>query len=1028
MRGLLRGLLLIGISIPSAFAATYFSYPIIHPAQKKEKVVMPITTFTTNLQNNFNIKGAHVEITRDENYESLIGGKLDEFEIPFTKDDKLYLDFSGDIGITNLNFGGSLEAKLNTKPLLATDFIYNGDSIFLGANLGDHEFETNLKFTASSIADIVKVIPMDGLGDLPSKLGIGEIDIAELSNILSKMTDVTEEFAETDEYPAHFRLPISFLKNTEGEEFSIIFCANEDLKPVSIFAEHPAYVDGFKIALSVDEMNTLDEDFAIDAPANNTKYKDLDPVLNGVNNIIPQIMDLVDNPQFNVGLEANIYSSTQKEMEVIGDFNIDVTNNVYDINLDVNDKLNTDYKGINVAARYEDNTTYINFNDGVLKGYIDTDSVNEAIEHIEELLGKDLLTFLMDKLDEITASEDVQNILENFDSIPKILNAFKLTWDDNNIYVSIAAEKLGLEEGVITLSINHNDGGLNYIKVIGLKVKDYSFDFKISLREFKEVTPIDKENYAELNCFTNLISIIPSLIEEKSFSLSGTAYLRNEETNEKIVDVKLASQFDINASSYYGNVIIEDPDNVRHSLDYLYEGEGNIYLRYDNADRLNDDKSIKAKINVDSIDETYMMIMDFINYLKDIDEKTESLFDSLSNILDNPAFAETIREVVMNLDNEKLNIQVEKCDPKLEDGTENIITVNVNMSMFGADDMPISLSIGLNKDNFTYLELHELNIKDVGVLGAKIYLDSFSSELLDHKISSTDTYYDFDDIKVLLKFAINTAEFSAQNYWYIEGTFHFTVLGIEISVPYQIYIKNNETKIEVSMRLTVSGGIMGLGKALFGENYASSKRCVSLYYFDGYLYIHRQDRVRNDLIGLSTTDYSTLYSMTLDDLLSYDSPIHVITKDVMDFSSTISDAIDKAIEDCKTDEPIKYEQIINNFTHNPSNKEFYISLNFAELTNNPDMTKFDVYIYYKGTNMDNYVLDSAKIYMTADVGISLDLDFDLYLKDYTQNYESAFTTGYSIRDYIMDNEGNIYSNVVTPFYKNSPLNFGEVFQ
>ena len=1026
MRSIYKNLIVIFTCLPSSFAFMYFTYPVFHPVEKKERVISPLTKFTNNLQNNFKISGAKVDITKANNDESVILDALDTFNIKFTKNDKLTLTFDGDVMITSMNFAGDLKAKFNDKNLLDTDFVYDGSKIYLDLGLDNKSFETSLSFAASSVADLIKVIPMDEIsdGDLLSKLGIGEINVSELSNILSTLKDVSTEYNFDETIPNYFKLPLPFIKDEKGEDFSIIFGADEEYKPVKIYTDTSAVVDNFKIDLAVDSLQILDQDYKIPFTPSD-KYKDLDPVINGATNIVPQILNLVKTPKLIASLEANLSYQGEEQIAVEGQFDIDAVDNKYDIKLDVLDRKYPESAGIFVDARHQDSTTYIDFNKGILKGSIKNESIDEAIKEVEKLLNKDALTYILSLLDSVVSSEKLAAILDNFSSISKILNTLMISWDNSNIYVSIAAEDIGLESGMITLCVNHDSNGLNYIKITGFEYKDYAIDLKLGLHDYEEMVEINPEEYSKLDSLTSLISIIPDLIKQKEYTLAGNISLKNEDSLENIVDVNLKAQFNLNTNEYYGNAIIADPNNDKHHVDYLYTNQ-TIYLNYDNEARLNDAYSTKAKIDIASIDETYQMIMNFIYELQGKDEVAEPLKDMLTNLLNNPALFETLRITLFNLDSSNLNLSVETLDSPLEDGTTSIIHLYLNLAMFGLDDIPLNISVGFHKENLTFLSVDPVNISGVGVLSVKFSLTSFDYELENNRLSTNDTYIDFDDLKALLSIGINTATMSVNNYWYISGKVQLDASIITIEVPMKIYVRNNDTKVEIAIQLTIDGDLLSgiTGSLIFEGNYSSSgDRYVAIYYYDGVIYIHRSDMVSNGIFS-SATRQSTLYSMSLNDALSYEHPLHIFTKDIF----TLNDSINSLIDDSMSEstEPIYYEKMIKTFKNDESSKQINISLDMEALTHSDKLKNLAVTIGYVGGNTSSYMLNTLSVNLDIDVGITLGIKANFKLEDLTKDYESYLLPAQLIKEYCTK-DGVIYSHPVDYFYQGSALNFGESF-
>jgi hypothetical protein len=998
VRSFIKYTLVFGLITPIAFAATYFTYPVFHPAETKTKVVLPITKFTENLTSSFDIKNARVTIQREPDKDSFIGDTLHQYKIPFTSDDTLEAYFSGSLGLKSLTFGGSIKADLNAKELLNANFTYDGEKIYAGVNVDG--INPKLVFTASSFLDVMNLIPMDGMGDITAKLGLGNINISELSNILTGLTDVSETYKDHDEYNYHFDLPIPFLKNVDGEVASIVFASNDKYEPKAIFAPKNIYLDGYSISLNVQELTKLDEDFKVTMNQDEIGgYKDADPLLNAAENIIPNIMDLVNKKAFDASYEVSVNTTTSKEISATGSISVDANTNTYGFSANLKDEVNPTYRGIDLNARYENKTTYINLNDGVLQGYLTEGGVNDIITRVEKILNKTLYNYAMDQMNKVLDDPKVKEIIANIDSLGKIADIFSINWNNDSVYVTVDTKALGFDVGLVTLTLNHSTKGLEAITAKGLTYKDYSFDFTLNIKDYEALPALDLANYCSLDSLSSLATIVPELINQKQFAANLNFSLQQNKDSfdeTKDISIQATAQVDLNTKNYYGNININETSKIKHYVKFNMENNNSLYLLYDNADRLNDEYSTKAKIELNSIDEMYQMLQDFINKISNKDNpKIESLTETMNSLLTNPAFIAQVRNVAFNLTNDKLKFTCESLSSPLADGTSKLFNISTNMSLFGLEDAPISISIGYSDTALTYVEVKDIYIKDVGYINGKISLIEYTSEMLNSKLSPEDKYYDLNDIKTLLYLGLNTGLLSTNNYWYVTGQFTLKILGIDIAVPYNIYIHNNNTKVEINMDLTVSGAVMGLGLTLFDRAYASSPRYVDLFYVDGFIYINRTDRV---LFASSTT---SKYKMSLKDVLAYDKPIHVVTKDIMTFSSSITSKIDDSIaksEENGKNNPTKYEQVLQDFTHNSTTKTMFIKLNFAELAHNTDMTKLEITITYSGDNDDNYMLSKAHIVMVASVGIDINLDFTLELKDIYGDYSNQFLEVYACRE------------------------------
>ena len=992
MRSLTRNLLIGSLVLPLSFTAAYFSYPLINPAKTSTRVASPLTKFTENLTQSFEIKNANATINRQKG-DSYIGDSLDSFYIPFASSDTLSATFSGSFGLQSMTFEGDLNVLMNNENLLSTNFIYDSEKIYLG--LSADGISSKISFTASSLFDLLKAIPTDGMDDLSSKLGIS-FNISELSNILTGLSNISDEYIGNDSYPYHFELPIPFLNNKNGDTASLIFGADSEYQPKNIVMTSPFLIDNFLIDLNVEELIGLGSTYNVESPSDDYSYENGDNIISALS-VIPNLVNLIKTNEFSVNYKAQIYEDSIKQFAITGDFGINLNKNQYEINTAIEDVTKEKNNVINLNGSYLNEKTYINLNNGVLKGYISNSSIETIIDSIEDYLNEPLFDYVMDLINDASTNSKINEIISNVNSISKIANIFSIRSDASNLFITIDTNNLGIGAGLITIAINHDSNKLNYIFIKGASYDKYSVDLTIGFNDLKEFKIIDENEYCSLDSLASFATILPELINKKQYALNAEFALQKSSLNyNQATDTKITvnAQADVTAENYYGTLNISEPKN-NHYIQFNLENNNDLYVLYDSADRLDDGKDTKFKFDFVSIASTLEKLQTFIN--KQTGKDSSDFLDlghSITDLLNNPELLQYLRNTAFNLTSENLTIKTEELPSPREDGTDKIINIQINGSLFGLGDNIFNIYVGYSSSSLNYIEIANLFISDIGYINGKLSLVEWSSNMTNSKLSTALSYYDFNDVQFLLELGINTADLSLTNYWHLAGTFKLDII-ITITIEYDIYIKNNNSKIEVIMSMTIPQSVMTAGTAalvLFDGAYAG-KREATIYYCDSYLYLFRKD-----YNFFNSNPSTTKYKVSLDGLINYEYPIHFLTKNLLTFSSTVSNKIDDSIakskENAKTN-PTKYEQVLQNLSHDKKTQQISISLNFAELTNNPDMTKLDIVIKY--TNYNGIpVLDSAKINMTASVGIDINMEFNLSLED-TENEELLFVAMY---DYI----------------------------
>lgn len=1005
MRGFVKNILIVATAFPIALGATYFCYPYMNPAKEEKKQKSPLTQFTTNMMSSYDIQDAKIVITKtnDTSTSQSVDSVLTKFGYEFTSQDSLEIDLNAKFGLASLTAQGDMKAYFNGSNIMDLDFIYDGDKIFVGLDSGN--FSKKIKVSVSSLTDIFTLIPVDGMSSL-----FGDMDMSELSNILTTMKDVSDQY--DDEYPYHFTLPLPFLHDSNGEEIVLLFNADADIKPVGIKLSNPISIEGYSLSVDLGGLQTMASDYKVETPSNedSVSYEDYDNVLN-ISSIIPNLMELVNSKKFEVSFNAELYNDSVKEFNSNGLIQIDANSNNYGVSLAVIDATTENSNALSVSGVYKNNTTYIDFANGVLKGKVTKVGIDNLVNLIEDYLGKSLNDYVLDVINDISKDETINSILQNINSLEKIDDLLNITADENNLYITISTQTLGYDYGLISLSISHSDNKLNAIKVSGIKFQTYTLNLTLNVNELTAISVPNEEQYSTLDSLTNFGTIIPQLINEKQYGFG--ANLAITDSSSKTTTITLDGQLDLINKETYGVVNIKDSSDINHFIKFDVLNNNDLYLLYDNKDRLNDEYSTKVSFELSSIDEMYSMIQDFMNYLNEgSGDAVANASSSITDLLNNPAILTIIREKLFTLSSDNLKIELEDLSTPNSFGATSLLKININGAYLGLNEGNIALTVGYTSSELKYIELNDLDISGTKISGC-ITLDKFSASKAsssDYRLDTNDTYYSISDIKVLLYLGINTAKASQYKNYHITGKLDISILGIDLNIPYELWVKNNNKNIEVIMTLTIKASYFKVGGILLFDSLYRYDRNVTIYFKDKYLYIDRTEG------NNGSTNYK--FKINTSDIFSSDNPtvnlVEVITTNVATFSGMVKNAITKSIKKSQAvTDPIKYEQILKEFYVNSETSKIWISLNFAELAKNEDMTRLDIEINYNKDSNGNYLLNDMYVYMTASVTIDIDINF--YLKLDQENLNSDYSPLFmNMYDYI-ENCKDVPSSLFTPY-------------
>lgn len=590
--------------------------------------------------------------------------------------------------------------------------------------------------------------------------------------------------------------------------------------------------------------------------------------------------------------------------------------------------------------------------------YAEIDNLNISVK----LADKDrLFSFIQDTfgvdlsamLDEILSGAST----EEFDLKEMITKAL-LSLTENDITLSLDD---------ITAKVVFNDAKLDRIDI------SYASDLSASLRLLEKIYPVQlEEEYFDISSALPFVSAVYDYITSEQYSINLSAKTMDENKSELIsgeVQIDLTGLLQFNASVNMGSDVIEAS---------LYDGY--IYANYN---------GLLLKIKTSDFEEILVILMEMIG----IDPSILPFLEDVANNVDVD---------ISGL--EHLFPEIDMGDPlsiikifKSISVSDNTLQVALDAGVLGGseDDEDILIKIVMQGDALQSIVIENLNYNN--------QIISLSLNILDFEgVGVPDTsrnYVDLSNANSLIKAIINTSEL---DYYHITGTLNIpmNVIGINIDmfeIPFDIQVKLVDRVPEIMITI---GEIPIFPIVNADGNTFGSNRMAYAYYKDGYFYLHRTEKSA----GGKTLEKMTKihYSEFFRDPMSY---FQFLTG----FSDTIIGAINDAIALSQNREtPMDMSKIINSFTANGEN--FSLSLNLAELANNPDLDSITIglqTINNESTNGKDYLAlasldmfmpfaDAFEMSLKSDnialVDIGQELDFTV-LYNFVNRYDNELGFG-----------------------------------
>lgn len=983
MKSLTRNIIIFSIVAPVSFGSMFLLSPFLGSTPGKREQT-PSAKFVNNLTSSFKIDDVDLNIVRYKE-ETNILNKIEGYEIPFNVGDTLNINIDGEFVISNMSFKGLFQTCLNEKNLFNADFAYVNNYIYTGLNI--EKDEAKIKFKASNMLDILNMLPPINF-DFSSI--IGEINMEELANCLTTIKDVTlEENLSNNVNVFSLSLPLGNIVDKDGNNPVLYFKANEQYEPIGIYTKSDFYFDCFKISIDVDKMEILGKDYLIVPPSNSTDYEDVTNIIN-TGYIIPNLVEVFGNGKYDINIGANVYYSNKIAYEAMVNLNINTVLEKYKVNASLIDGISTEGSKIDLNALYQENKTYVDFANGVFKGSISNEGVNDFIKQVEDLIDNDIYSYIIEKINATLGSETIDNIINNINSLGKLQNIIDIKGYEDKLIITVDTLALGIDCGLVKLVLNHTNSTFESININGFEYEDYKVDISITLGEYSKIEDPIIEEYSNMNSLIPLFNVIPNLLNTKEARLVGSFGIKDNKDEPSINDAKLNGSLDTqlklkdNKIDSYGKIIINDESKASHLLQYKLLDSNQAYLYYDNAKTLEDEFYTKASCNLNSFDELYTTIADFINTINKDEPGFKPIANTIDSLLSSFEVAGLIKNILFNLDSSLLNISIDDNLNESENfNCTTIININANGSLLGLPPKDLTLKLGYNDNKFNYVGIDNLSIENSGFLKLDLSIKDYNESLNNDKSYSLDiedknSFYKLDDINKLAKIGCNTLLLSTSNYWKIDGIFSFSLGSNSLAdVKFDIYVRNRDGKIDFFVDFNFED--LGFTASLLVKN-----DDAKWYYKNNIFFITNRSGKKSET-----------WKISIDNVLKREDAtqriVRYVSETTCNLGFNIPEAIDNALSNPPTirdsDAPMRYERILKEFSLNEGESYMFIGLNFAELANNSDMTKLDIKIYY---DSKKEIFDKALISMTASVGVTLNLDFTLTLSERNKDFSDIF--------------------------------------
>lgn len=856
----------------------------------------------------------------------------------------------------------------------------------------------NFKLKTNDLFDFVSMIPTYGVSvELPDSLAN-----LDTNTLLSKITNLQDDQARV--------LP------TGERFFTVTVGEDEQAVAVDVLADEKNNIKGIKIdkleykdtelSLRINLSEITGEQFVITDPLEGEdakKYQDFKPVFTLVDNLY----SLINKNQFGVKIYADLSDTTKKIVDTEVDLNVDKTSNKLglDISLFGPEKENSEKTKYTLSSAYVDGTIYTKFHNLALS--IDTLTISNlidmAVEQVKDQFSEKLNQALEGGID--TSNIDLNGIVGKIKNVLKKVNVNSSSVD---VVINIAEfnEYLGenqvLPEDNIVLTISFSDSKLESISLSTIKVAGYSINFKVQFTDYQEVNIADQSSYVRIEDSDILVGSLIDLIKQKSYYIGLDVETDDNDNTTDDLSMNGYVQLNFNNDNNYGygDMTIVDNNKYRHHLKADMYNQGNFIFTYNDK--------MKGSFTSQTIFDIAGIVQDVIN---NPDEHFYELFGELLEKLNSGTLSRIIAgEYTLALDYEIISNLVMN---------DHNTSFDVNLGLFGMDDMNLHLDIGYTYDtaNYTYADLDYLTISNLK-LGDKdvevtIDFDKYKTDLDSSRLNQFDTYLDFSCIKVLLGLGINTSKF---NYYHFTGNLNLNIpLANLDNIGLDARIRNEKGNVTVAIALSnipivkILGGIIDDLNLNSVPGYKSTDHRNAYIYYQhfedpnktDYWYIDREDKVTEKGEAVSGiifkkyryNEYTLHTTRKCTNEYFLNNIVDILLKDVLGVTSDrVLNMINNS--DSSSSSSIKYEEILSDFRYSENKHSFFIDINMKALLGTGIINLFEVTIREDAANNILKGIDVKLGVLASIISAEFNLEFenDRSVDVFTRDEEGELTT------------------------------------
>ena len=852
-----------------------------------------------------------------------VDGELSFTYQPSLSQGKVLIDASADASdLTNLKIKGDLDINFGGSKVNASA-TYIDETLFLDYN------DSHLKMSNANILSFIDMLSSLNINvALPDSL----VNL-DLAGLLGKI-EAMEPLVDPDGYV--FELAID-------ENISLFFKSDFNYEFTGLRTNKFFYQDMFAF-LDVDIVRTSSAS-AIVSPESiegSPVYQSMEPLTNLFKNLYHTFNSKTNTFDLNVTMKDE---NLLPLINLAGDLSFDLNVNQYALDF----SLNENARSHNFELYYLDEKIYLNQGD-VNFISVQSESIASLVSYLLQQIGDETLSSFLTSVSEGLAMDEIMNILSNLENLNSWIT--KIDVSENVTSITFDLSVFGLEMDAFTLSLSSTN------ELIGISLKDvsyggYHFDLGLNQVAYDLNTP-EVSNYVAIDPAFNLIPTIFNLTKQNQFRIELEGEMVSSDINTPKLTLDGGFQFDVYEKFGFGEVTLVDRSNYAHRIQADYRKDNNLLMAYNS--------NLRAKMDGNAIEDVMNMIKDVIS---NRDEHFMELFgDIITMIESTPLYTALMGGdyglLLATPSISNLNV------------TNTLISFNLSGALLGFDDLNMLISIRYDESNLYGLDISNVTFGSE-TLNISLDLKAYDASLEAGRLKISDTYFDFNDLKLFLELGINTA---VHNDYHFEGNVNLNLLDImNVDLPVDIKIKNEAGNVSLAIDLPDVPVIAAVND---NTDYIQSsvfniERSASIYYRDGLIYLEKTDY--DQKTGLFSSKYDVTYTQVVDLDTFFNNILDYMLEFILDLRDMYLNMIETSTPNTEG-QIIHYENLINDLEYNSTGQYFYLDFNLYELTKNEDLNNILIKVYADEVKKE---LKGIDVTLNINVGVSISLNASLNL-------------------------------------------------